>query len=165
MEIRIPHLPVADAARIAAAMSCVYAPVPAAGHLPAEVRQLAADFPGFAAGHIVSDVPRYTHRTDPSGTVTIRHAVAITERSTRTWAAVGLRDASVVAAFAVLSAYAAHRPGLTPSGRKPARAGESSHRPGPAAPRSPPAPLTLHQDPPGAVFVLVAAPCWGMPSS
>ncbi|MEU9050091.1 hypothetical protein AB0D37_06760 [Streptomyces sp. NPDC048384] len=111
VEIRIPHLPIREAARITAAvMPRVYTLVEVAEHLPEEVHQLAAEFPGFTAKHVASNVPRYTDLVDPSDVIRIRHAVVVkqdgTENHSQTFAAVWLRNATVAQAYAVLSAYA-----------------------------------------------------------
>ncbi|MGW2112828.1 hypothetical protein [Streptomyces sp. NPDC001948] len=109
VEIRISHLDALHAGRIAAAaIPRVYAPVPVADHLPDQVRELAAVVPGLTAEHTISNVPRYTNLTDPSGAVTIRHAVAVSDTGARTWAAVWIRNASVATAYAALTAYTAH---------------------------------------------------------
>jgi len=112
VEIRIPHLPLREAARITEGLR------PGLGtrfwgieNLPEEVRdQVAATFPGLTAQHVVTDVPRCTDLTDDSGVLTIRHFLAVKPvdglNHPRTWAAVWLRDASVAQAYAVLSAYA-----------------------------------------------------------
>ncbi|NIY68105.1 hypothetical protein [Streptomyces malaysiensis] len=109
--IRIPYLSVREAARMTQAVRpSLTSPMQGIENLPEEYRdKLAAEFPGMTAKHVVSDVPRYTELVDPSGVVTIRHALAIKREETsryRTWADVWLRNASVAQAYAVLSAYA-----------------------------------------------------------
>ncbi|MFB6984582.1 hypothetical protein [Streptomyces sp. NPDC056304] len=107
MELRIPFLPVEDATRIAAAtLPAVYAPVPAGDDLPDEARQIAAALPGLTARHAANSGPRCTDLTDPSGTLTIRHALEATDTGTRSWAAIWLRNAPVATAYAAIRAYA-----------------------------------------------------------
>jgi hypothetical protein len=107
-EVYIVHLALPDAVRIAASvLPRVCTPVPVPDHLPTEVHDLAAQLPGMTAAHVVSDVPRITDLTDPSGRLTVRHFLSVKDTTTRTWAAVGLHDAPLTAAYALLSAYAA----------------------------------------------------------
>ncbi|MFF3957371.1 hypothetical protein ACFYY1_29780 [Streptomyces sp. NPDC001890] len=107
VELRIPFLPVKDATRIAAAtLPAVYAPVPAGNDLPDEARQIAADLPGLTAQRATNNGPRCTDLTDPSGTLTIRHALEATDTGTRSWAAIWLRNAPVATAYAAIRAYA-----------------------------------------------------------
>lgn len=106
VELRIPFLSVKDATRIAAAiLPAVYAPVPAGDDLPDEVRQLAAALPGLTAQRAAS--PGRTDLTDPSGTLTIRHAHdTTTDTGARSWVAIWLRNAPVATAYAAIRTYA-----------------------------------------------------------
>ena len=112
VEIRIPFLPVNEAARITRALRpSLSTPMEGIENLPEEYRyQLGVTFPGMTAKHVVSDMPRYDDLTDPDGVLTIRHAVAVKrvdeQNHSRAWAAVWLRGATVAQAYAVLSAYA-----------------------------------------------------------
>lgn len=112
VEVLIPHLSIQEASRITQPLRPgLSTPLKGAQDLPAEVRsQVALHFPGLAARHVVSDVPRYTELVDPSDVLCVRHALAITreEATSRfvSWASVSLRDASVAQAYAVLRCYA-----------------------------------------------------------
>lgn len=104
VEMRIPFLPVKDATRIAAAiLPAIYAPVPAGDDLPDEVLQLATALPGLTAQRAAC--PGRTDLTDPSGTLTIRHAHETTGTGARSWAAIWLRDAPVATAYPAIRAY------------------------------------------------------------
>ncbi|MGW3153780.1 hypothetical protein [Streptomyces sp. NPDC001089] len=114
VEVRIPFLPVREAAGITRSLRPGLSGTPMQGieNLPEEHRStLAVTFPGMTVKHVVSDVPRYDDLKDPSGVLTIRHATLTTRADdqihTQTWAAVWLRNASVAQAYAVLAAYAA----------------------------------------------------------
>ncbi|KUN57287.1 hypothetical protein AQJ46_47910 [Streptomyces canus] len=107
-DVSIPHLSVPEAARLTASvLPRVYTPVPVPDRLPAEVHELAAQLPGLTARHVVSDVPRLTDLTDPSGHLNVRHFLSVKDTGTRSWAAVGLHNAPIATAYALLSAYAA----------------------------------------------------------
>ncbi|WP_434598166.1 hypothetical protein [Streptomyces sp. A5-4] len=112
VEIRIPHLPLHEAARITQGVRpSISTLMRGYKELPEEVRgEVAATFPGLTATHVVSDVPRYTDLKDESGVLTIRHALTVkrvdSQNHGRTWAAVWLRGATVAQAYTVLSAYA-----------------------------------------------------------
>ncbi|MEU1273628.1 hypothetical protein [Streptomyces sp. NPDC005799] len=108
VDVTIPHLSLTDAVRITASvLPRVCTPVPVPGHLPAEVHELAARLPGLTARHVVSDVPRLTDLTDLSGHLNVRHFLSVKDTGTRSWAAVGLHDAPISTAYALLSTYAA----------------------------------------------------------
>lgn len=107
VELRIPLLPVEHATRIAAAiLPTVYVPVRAGDDLPDEAHQIAADLPGLTARHAANSGYRCTDLTDPSGTLTIRHSLEATNTSTRSWAAIWLRNAPAATAYAAIRAYA-----------------------------------------------------------
>ncbi|RRR79775.1 hypothetical protein EHS43_22935 [Streptomyces sp. RP5T] len=107
-DVNITHLSLPDAVRITASvLPHVCTPVPVPDHFPTEVHELAAQLPGLTARHVVSNVPRITDLTDLSGHLNVRHFLSVQGTRTRSWAAVGLHDAPIAAAYALLSAYAA----------------------------------------------------------
>ncbi|GGX56028.1 hypothetical protein [Streptomyces chartreusis] len=107
-EIYIPHLAVQDAALIAAAvLPLVYTPVPVPTYYPLAVQDLAAQLPGMTAAEVIRDDPQLIDLTDPSGHLTLRHFLDFTDSGTRSSAAVGLSDAPLATAYALLSTYAA----------------------------------------------------------